>query len=979
MKTTSESTIRSSYSPALNLNPDLNLDPQLRAEGESKIKITIKSKNRTAAGVLALLLAVCPAGLAAEISLETAPPVVVRTEPVSGATQVDPRTSEIVVQFSKKMQDGSWSWSTWGEENYPETTGKPRYLADGRTCVLPVKLQPGKFYAIWLNSDKFKNFKDAAGQPAVPYLLTFHTSANGGGGGAGGLDAKIAQLAKAGTEVGEVIRVLGEPKQYLWGNETFQKGNLPATYIMQYPGGVHIMVGDGQVRELRSEPPGPGFAFHGRLRLGSSLDEVLQVVGPPTETVVGRKLEFQPGVLYKDIEGKKGDCYYARPEQHFRCFFTDNRVSALYLPFGEEGDSSTAKPSANMTEREVNRLVNGFPEARDLSTPEGACATWQRATAAKDGKAISQLSFVPLDPKEQQEWFEREGKRDPEGLAIYLKAIADSRIVTVQVWREALANVITFLPFPEGKGRAPYSARTFGLVNGEWKNLGEDRLPSLEAAKAGFAAKKERLWERYQQLKQPSGAAITPPAAATTATTAAPLPPLPSAEQLPGQLIFQGRYRHRSRGSDIETPSQLWIKETPGGGLSALAEVPFMGTKELAVSDQAKRFVRFQNRGKSGYELDLEFNDGSVNLSRRGVRQNLDGKELAVPADAWFDPNTRPDSYVVANLLFRGFAVGAGETKEFRVYDWDNSGEGLADYTIQVKHAGKEKVEVPAGTFEANHFVLTQLSSADTWFKKRAGHVTDFWVLDNQVIVRVLRHREPYEVVLLDYAVPSQPLPGTLAQAKPVGADAAAGASPSGGGATATDDSIKLLNDDQRAVLAWTDRQFRSFFDARTFDGWSEDERGALERKLIDALNGPRSTEYYQAINTLAAMRSTKALPRLREIAFERVDRNNRDRWMCIRALGLIGDRESVPELIHLVYHGNVNTHWWAQISLVRITGQNLGKDWNAWGKWWNEQKSQPPYKPEIVRWWDGQPEPDKLAQALEESDQKFLVTLNPK
>jgi hypothetical protein len=42
--------------------------------------------------------------------------------------------------------------------------------------VLPVKLKPGKFYATWLNSNKFKNFTDADGQPAVPYLLTFQTA-----------------------------------------------------------------------------------------------------------------------------------------------------------------------------------------------------------------------------------------------------------------------------------------------------------------------------------------------------------------------------------------------------------------------------------------------------------------------------------------------------------------------------------------------------------------------------------------------------------------------------------------------------------------------------------------------------------------------------------------------------------------------------------------------------------------------------------
>ena len=110
------------------------------------------------------------------ISLASAPPVVIKTVPEAGSVSVDAALTELRVTFSKPMQDGSWSWSTWGEENFPETTDKPHYLADGRTCVLPVKLKPGKFYATWLNSSKFKNFIDADGQPSVPYLLTFKTA-----------------------------------------------------------------------------------------------------------------------------------------------------------------------------------------------------------------------------------------------------------------------------------------------------------------------------------------------------------------------------------------------------------------------------------------------------------------------------------------------------------------------------------------------------------------------------------------------------------------------------------------------------------------------------------------------------------------------------------------------------------------------------------------------------------------------------------
>ena len=109
------------------------------------------------------------------VSLETAPPVVVQAVPQSGTDGVDPGLAEIKVTYSKDMTDRSWSWSTWGQDTFPDLTGKPHYLDDKRTCVLPVKLKGGKVYAIWLNSNNFGNFKDAAGNSAVPYLLIFKT------------------------------------------------------------------------------------------------------------------------------------------------------------------------------------------------------------------------------------------------------------------------------------------------------------------------------------------------------------------------------------------------------------------------------------------------------------------------------------------------------------------------------------------------------------------------------------------------------------------------------------------------------------------------------------------------------------------------------------------------------------------------------------------------------------------------------------
>lgn len=80
------------------------------------------------------------AAWADDVTLETVPPVVVKTIPEAGADEVDPKLTEIKVTFSKDKRDGSFSLVTHSKESFPKVDGKPKYLADKRTCVLPVKL-----------------------------------------------------------------------------------------------------------------------------------------------------------------------------------------------------------------------------------------------------------------------------------------------------------------------------------------------------------------------------------------------------------------------------------------------------------------------------------------------------------------------------------------------------------------------------------------------------------------------------------------------------------------------------------------------------------------------------------------------------------------------------------------------------------------------------------------------------------------------
>ena len=114
---------------------------------------------------------------AAGPSIEAFPPAVVRTLPMSGAVAVDPSTREIRVTFSKEMLTHEmWSFVYANPAAFPKISGPIHYLADKRTCVLPVTLEPGKTYGMWINSQEHNSFRDLYQHPAIPYLLVFETS-----------------------------------------------------------------------------------------------------------------------------------------------------------------------------------------------------------------------------------------------------------------------------------------------------------------------------------------------------------------------------------------------------------------------------------------------------------------------------------------------------------------------------------------------------------------------------------------------------------------------------------------------------------------------------------------------------------------------------------------------------------------------------------------------------------------------------------
>lgn len=77
--------------------------------------------------------------------------------------------------------------------------------------------------------------------------------------------------------------------------------------------------------------------FRNKLRVGSTLQQVLEVVGPPKETLQGKPNAWKDSVLYKDIDGTKGRRYYSRADQNVRFFFQNYKVLGPYVTNGSTG------------------------------------------------------------------------------------------------------------------------------------------------------------------------------------------------------------------------------------------------------------------------------------------------------------------------------------------------------------------------------------------------------------------------------------------------------------------------------------------------------------------------------------------------------------------------------------------------------------------------------------------------------------------
>jgi len=133
---------------------------------------------RDASGVPApcSVIAFATAGAGNAIERRVRVPKIVAMSPKNGALDVDPETALLRVTFDMPMGDGMSR--TGGGPSFPKDSpdGKrPNWSKDGKTCTLPVSLEPEHEYELGLNSLTHINFQSKWGVPLEPIVYKFRT------------------------------------------------------------------------------------------------------------------------------------------------------------------------------------------------------------------------------------------------------------------------------------------------------------------------------------------------------------------------------------------------------------------------------------------------------------------------------------------------------------------------------------------------------------------------------------------------------------------------------------------------------------------------------------------------------------------------------------------------------------------------------------------------------------------------------------
>lgn len=148
------------------------------------------------------------------------------------------------------------------------------------------------------------------------------------------LVAKINGLDIDSATRHDVLARLGEPLSYVLGDEVLDANNLPGRFAMVYSGDVQIIIVDNRVRRVTIFRP--GYFFRDRIQVGSSMDEVFSVLGPPRETLDGAghadiARSRADNIFFDNLNGIAGSGFYRNRAEGVALYFKEGWVKQLML------------------------------------------------------------------------------------------------------------------------------------------------------------------------------------------------------------------------------------------------------------------------------------------------------------------------------------------------------------------------------------------------------------------------------------------------------------------------------------------------------------------------------------------------------------------------------------------------------------------------------------------------------------------------
>ncbi len=228
-----------------------------------------------------------------------------------------------------------------------------------------------------------------------------------------------------------------------------------------------------------------------------------------------------------------------------------------------------------------------------------------------------------------------------------------------------------------------------------------------------------------------------------------------------GTPVFHGKYARRNGGWHFGAPTDFWLIQTPEGTLTAVTHVTALDYAMMASSNPLNQMTCYRIAAAAmddlpAYQIQYEFKDGAALKISKTKVESFEVGGLLYPQEA-----INYDSFTAANIALRGLALkGMGDSRNISAFEIDVAQKDLVTYTAKVEHKGKEVISLPVGTFNANHIEVTATSDPTTSSLKRAGQITQFWILDNGVILRILSSRNA-ETYLTEYVAPTR-LEGTV-------------------------------------------------------------------------------------------------------------------------------------------------------------------------------------------------------------------------